>query len=151
MKTSRLDHLAFAASAGVQGADSAFLKAGPFGDPSALVSRPDDPLVKAWKQQAISQLTARAADADVGSLTTLYFEYLNGSEVVEANPDMALTYGAALRAIHSQFGLGETMNPFSETGLRGIESKMSQERIAAATRAADKIVTTWRAHRAIGR
>jgi hypothetical protein len=138
IRTSRLDHLDLAAKAGVMGADSAFLLEGPFGDPSALVSRPSDPLVMAWKQQAITQLTTQAANADVGSLINLYHGYLNGSNVVEKNPELALTYGRALREIFNQFkGLPASMNPYSEESLLRIESELSQDQVAAAAIAAN--------------
>jgi hypothetical protein len=147
IRTSRLDHLALAAKAGVTGADSAFLLEGPFGDPSALVSRPSDPLVMAWKQQAITQLTTQAVNADVASLANLYHGYLNGSSVVEKNPELALTYGRALREIYNQFkGLPASMNPYSEESLLRMESELSRDQVAAATIAANKIAATWRAH-----
>jgi len=67
-RQSRLDALAVAAQAGVSGAAVAFLDAGPFGDPSALKTRPDDPLVQAWKATATAQLQLAADAGDVGTL-----------------------------------------------------------------------------------
>ena len=58
-RQARLDYLAIALEAGVRGAAEAFLEAGPFGDPSALQTRPDDPLVKEWKATARAEWRVR--------------------------------------------------------------------------------------------
>ncbi len=141
IKTSRLEHLKIAAEAGVMGADSAFLNQGPFGDPSALLSRPDDPLVQAWKQQAIAYLTTQANNADQGSLTTLFYEYSVGSDVVAKNPTLALTYALALRKLNDQTeGLRDWPMQYSDSRLQGLEAGMSASQIDQAEAQANKIL-----------
>lgn len=51
MRSSRIDYLTTAARAKVSLAAIAFYREGPFGDPSALESRPNDPLVQEWKNK----------------------------------------------------------------------------------------------------
>jgi hypothetical protein len=99
-RQSRLDYLAVAARAGVPGAALAFAREGPFGDPSALRTRPDDPLVREWKAQAAA-LLARAAetDADFGTLMFLQDGSEGGSEVIDRNPQLAFRYGIAMGGI----------------------------------------------------
>lgn len=99
IKMSRLDHLAIAARAGVSGADGEFLRAGPFGDLGALKTRPDDPLVKAWRVEAEQLLRMHAEAGDVKSMLTLMQEYVGGGLVLDADPALALRYSHALSAI----------------------------------------------------
>ena len=98
IKMSRLDHLAIAARAGVSGADDAFLRVGPFGDRSALKTRPDDPLVKAWRLEAEQLLTAHAEAGDMISMLTLMQEYSYGG-TLDADPALALRYTYAVSDI----------------------------------------------------
>jgi hypothetical protein len=99
IKMSRIEHLAMAAKAGVRSADGAFLRAGPFGDPSALKTRPDDPLVVAWRRQAAEQLAAGARAGDVSSIVVLMSEYSGYGESLVADPLLALRYAYAMGLI----------------------------------------------------
>lgn len=91
------DDLAFAARAGVRGAAVAFEDAGPFGDPSALQTRPDDPLVQAWKATARAQMTQAAeAGTDLMTLNVWAAENFNGSDLTARNPALAYRYTTAL-------------------------------------------------------
>ena len=99
IKMSRLDHLAMAARAGVSGADDAFLRVGPFGDRSALKTRPDDPLVNAWRVEAEQLLTAHAEAGDIISMLTLMQEYSGYGETLNADPALALRYTYAVSEI----------------------------------------------------
>jgi hypothetical protein len=101
-RQSRLDYLAIAARAGVPRAALVFVKEGPFGDPSALKTRPGDPLVQEWKATANAQLRQAADTADMGALDYLTHNYRNGSEVVDPNPALAARYGMALGLIYGQ-------------------------------------------------
>jgi hypothetical protein len=152
IKTSRLDHIAIAAKAGVMGADGAFLEEGPFGDPSALVTRPGDPLVQEWKQQAVAFVTAQAQKADMGSLNTLLMQYRDGGNVVEKNPALALTYALALRQMTDQAGMYRGFaSPYSDEILQQMENGMPQREITAATAAATAISAVYRERRARAR
>jgi hypothetical protein len=101
-RQSRLDYLASAAKAGVSGAAVIFAAEGPFGDPSALKTRPGDPLVQEWKATANAQLMQAADAADMRALDYLMNNYRNGSEVVDQNPVLAARYGMALGLIYGQ-------------------------------------------------
>jgi hypothetical protein len=145
IKMNRLHHLTIAARARVPGADGAFLEEGPFGDPSALVSRPDDPLVKEWKQTAIELLTAQARNADWGSAAILLQQYSAGSAVVEKNPTLALTYLLALRDMGEEIHLYRDIpNPYGGAMLQEMKKGMSENDISAATTAASEILATYR-------
>lgn len=149
IKMDSIDHLAVAAQAGVMGADSAFMQAGPFGDPSALVSRPDDPLVVAWKAQALAYVTVRARDADMGSLMTLTAAYSSGNDVIAKDPALALAYAIAIHKIQEQFALPPgTLMPFNDTDLAWMEDGLSAQQIAAADADGAKIADVFRARRA---
>lgn len=149
IKRSRLDHLAVAAKADVMGADTAFLQEGPFGDPSALASRPDDPLVREWKQQAVAYLTNNAAGADVGSLTTLEFQYSVGSDAIAKDPAQALTYAMALHKLYDQMdGLRGTPMPYDEAQLQQMEAGMPAAQVSAAETASNAISEVYRRRRA---
>lgn len=73
----RLPLVENAARAGVPGAVTAWIEEGPFGDPSALEQRPDDPLVAAWVGQAIERVKAAAARGDVEAIIQLGLLSLN--------------------------------------------------------------------------
>jgi len=135
MRDSRLDHLAIAARAGVRGASIDFYDAGPFGDPSALVSRPNDPLVIQWKQQAIAQLHASADKGDLSSLGIMVMYRLGGNDLIQ-DPIRYRTYMTAWRTIIGSKGFSESHFPY--------EAGLSNEQIAQANEAADRIVRAFR-------
>jgi hypothetical protein len=102
-RQSRLDYLALAANAGVFGAAVNFANEGPFGDPSALQSRPDDPLVREWKATASAQLTQAAeAEADMGAILYLADAYANGGPLTGKNPLLAYRYLVARTLIEDE-------------------------------------------------
>lgn len=146
MKTSRLDYLETAAKAGVRGADLMFLEEGPFGDPSALASRPDDPLVRAWKRQAIAQVTAQANGGDMGTLFVMNLAYISGNEVVEKNSLLALSYGFALRQIYDQIGISRAPpSMVDDERLRWVGNGLTPDQIASAAAAGNDIAANFRA------
>ena len=100
MRQSRLDYLERAAQAGIPGAAMAQVNEGPFGDRTALTTRPDDPLVKEWKARVQERL-ARIADeqADVGVLSYLSAMRTVGSDVFDKDPAQAFRYGVATSLI----------------------------------------------------
>nr|WP_315398531.1 hypothetical protein [uncultured Duganella sp.] len=135
IKTSRLDHLAIAARAGVSGADDAFLRVGPFGDRSALKTRPDDPLVKAWRNEAEQLLTTHAEAGDVSSMLTLMQEYGGEGHTLDADPALALRYTVAVGDIFermlSRSGPGFA-NPYKSEVERATAVTMTPEQRAQA-------------------
>jgi hypothetical protein len=142
MKTERLVYLETAARAGVLGADLAFMRVGPFGDPTALQTRPDDALVVEWKKQALAQMEAQAAAGNVGSVMALMTEYQIRPEVWGRNPAQLLRYGTAMHDVFQQM-FGDTepsySNPLSEDVLKVMGQGLSAEQFAAAQAAGHEI------------
>lgn len=91
-RQSRLDYLTKAVKGGVPMAALSFATEGPFGDPSALETRPDDPLVKEWKVTATTQLNQAADSGDIATLIVWGFQLLNGSNLTPKNPVLGYGY-----------------------------------------------------------
>lgn len=92
-RQSRIDYLSIAAKAAVPGAAIDFLREGPFGDNSALTTRPNDPLVLEWKAVARVQLVSEAElGKDLAALDYLASEEFAGSKVFEKNVRLAYRY-----------------------------------------------------------
>ena len=142
----RLGYLATAAKAGVPGAATLFLSEGPFGDRSALRNRPDDPLVQAWKQQAIAQLTAQADDAELTSVSTLMMAYLRDGEVVRKDAPQAYGYLLALRMVYDDILAPGVSNPYQDEYWHWLQDELSPAQQAAATAKAQAIAAKFRQH-----
>jgi hypothetical protein len=130
MRQSRIDYLAFAAQAGVPAAVLEQIEQGPFGDRSALSTRPADPLVREWKARVQAQLFRLAEqDADVDALSYLSAALQIGNEVIDRDPVLAYRYGVAYGMI-----LGDLQGPDSVTGkLYGLDGSMTRETAAQLT------------------
>ena len=136
IKTTRFEHLAIAARAGVPGAGVEFLVAGPFGDANAVAMRPGDPLVQEWQKQAAEQLAASAKTGDFSSIAVLATEY-DGGKLLVQDPALQLRYAAAMSGIFDRIAqkAGQAIpNPFSEK-LEHDKQGLSPEAIAAALEA----------------
>lgn len=119
-RQARFDYLAVAVKAGVPGAAMAFAMEGPFGDPTALKTRPDDPLVREWKAAANAELR-RAADSgtDMDTLAFLAIVSAGGSDVVDIDPALQYRYGLAMGLVFAdRFGPDST---FAKTYAQGGE------------------------------
>lgn len=92
MRLSGIDYLAVAAKAGVAGAAVQMAYEGPFGDVSALTSRPDDPLVQEWKRTVMDQLTTSAEAGDMGALSYLWVGESTGNPLTGKNTALAYRY-----------------------------------------------------------
>lgn len=104
-RLARLDHLAVAIKAGVPGAAIAYAAEGPFGDPSALTTRPDDPLVRQWKATAGAELTRAAEAGEAGALVVWGIQNLYGSGLADKQPVLGYGYLLANGLIHAdRFG-----------------------------------------------
>lgn len=100
MRQSRIDYLAFAARAGIPAAAIAQVSEGPFGDRSAIKTRPDDPMVREWRAQVQDQLARIAEEqADIGVLSYLSAMRAVGSDVFDQDPALAYRYGVAMGLI----------------------------------------------------
>lgn len=142
----RLACLATAAKAGVPGAATLFLSEGPFGDRSALRNRPDDPLVQAWKRQAIAQLTAQADAAELSSVATLMMAYLRDGEVVQKDAPQAYGYLLALRQVYDDILAPGVTNPYQDEYWHWLQAELTPEQQAAASARAQAIVAKYRQH-----
>ncbi len=78
----------------VPGAALEFLSTGPYGDPSAIELRPNDPLVSKWRLQAIEYLLLAGRGGDVNAFAALSNIYQSGG-VAERNLELSLTYAVA--------------------------------------------------------
>jgi hypothetical protein len=142
----RLGYLASAAKAGVPGAATLFLSEGPFGDRSALRNRPDDPLVQAWKRQAIAQLTAQADAAELSSVSTLMMAYLRDGEVVQKDAPQAYGYLLVLRQVYDDILAPGVTNPYQDDYWHWLQAELTPEQQAAASARAQAIVAKYRQH-----
>lgn len=101
-RLARLDYLATAVKAGVASAAWMFAAEGPFGDPSALTTRPDDPLVREWKALAATQLNAAAGAGDVTALMLWGLQNLAGSDLTDKHPVLGYGYLLAVGLIEAE-------------------------------------------------
>jgi hypothetical protein len=108
-RQARLDHLAMAVKAGVPSAAWIFATEGPFGDPSALKTRRDDPLVQAWKATATAQLVRDAERGEPATLIAWGMEKLNGSDFTDKDSVGGYGYLLAFGMIQAdREGSGDT-------------------------------------------
>ncbi|PLY47497.1 hypothetical protein CSZ94_02160 [Janthinobacterium sp. ROICE36] len=142
----RLGYLATAAKAGVPGAATLFLSEGPFGDRSALRNRPDDPLVQAWKRQAIAQLTVQADEAELTSVATLMMAYLRDGEVVQKDAPQAYGYLLALRLVYDDILAPGVTNPYQDEYWHWLQNELTPEQQATARAKAQAIAAKYRQH-----
>ena len=142
----RLGYLATAAQAGVPGAATLFLSEGPFGDRSALRNRPDDPLVQAWKRQAIAQLTAQADEAELSSVSTLMMAYLRDGEVVQKDAAQAYGYLLALRMVYGDILAPGVTNPYQDEYWHWLQDELTPAQQAAAMAKGQAIAAKFRQH-----
>ena len=142
----RLAYLATAAKAGVPGAATLFLSEGPFGDRSALRNRADDPLVQAWKRQAIAQLTVQADEADLSSVATLMMAYLRDGEVVQKDAPQAYGYLLALRLVYDDILAPGVTNPYQDEYWHWLQAELTPEQQAAAAAKGQAIAAKFRQH-----
>lgn len=97
-----LDYLATAVKAGVPGAAWMHAVEGPFGDPSALTTRPDDPLVREWKATAATQLDTAAEAGDTTALMLWGLQKLGGSDLTDKRPVQGYGYLVAVGLIEAE-------------------------------------------------
>lgn len=130
-KTRRRDHLEKALEADVKGAAAAYLYDGPLGDQSAILTRPSDPLVIAWKERAVEKLERAASNGDKSTFLPLYQLYDDGP-LVSPNYYKALIYVVAIYELKSlEKGNLSEQKPKSLVRLEGM---LSDEEIRNATR-----------------
>jgi hypothetical protein len=139
MKRDRLAYLEKAVKGGAMGAAVAFIGAGPFGDPGALVTRPDDPLVKEWQKQASGYLVQGAHSGDLMALMHIHTH--DGAPGVQGvSPVLQHAAGIAMMRIMTAARNGQPgFNPFDEALLQPPKT-LGKDQLAAARAMADELV-----------
>ncbi len=142
MKMARIDYLERAARGGVDGALAELVEEGPFGDPTAFTTRPDDPLVKEWKARINGMLNEQAEQGYWSSLYQLFTGFWFGHPAIAADRQSALAYGMALRDIMVKLdGVPEQQAiPFNGPFLDEIGTGLTPDQKARAQARADAIV-----------
>lgn len=142
MRTGRIAWVERAARAGIEGALVALVEEGPFGDPSALQTRPDDPLVKEWKTHVTGLLGEQAGRGNWTGLYLLFTGFAFGNPALAVDRQSALAYGLALRDIVVRVdGLSEDQAiPFNGPFLDAVRAGLSREQQAQAAAQAAAIV-----------
>lgn len=150
MKMARIDYLERAARGGIDAALAAMVEEGPFGDPSALSTRPEDPLVKEWKARVNALLSGHAEQGYWSSLYVLFTGFWFGNPAIAADRESALAYGMALRDIMVRLdGMDEQdAIPFNGPFLDAVGAGLTPEQLAQAGRRAAAIVAQAAARRA---
>ncbi|MBD8626720.1 hypothetical protein IFT64_07230 [Oxalobacteraceae sp. CFBP 8753] len=150
-RLARLDYLATAVKAGVPGAAWMHAVEGPFGDPSALTTRPDDPLVREWKATAASQLDTAAEAGDTTALLLWGMQKLTGSDLTDKHPVQGYGYLVAVGMIDAQVAQPGDRSPqmFAEGSglLTALGGQLTQEQRAAAVAEARRIAAAAKARR----
>jgi hypothetical protein len=150
-RLARLDYLATAVKAGVPGAAWMHAVEGPFGDPSALTTRPDDPLVREWKATAASQLDKAAEAGDTTALMLWGMQKLTGSDLTDKHPVQGYGYLVAVGLIDAQVAQPGDRSPqmFAEGSglLTALGGQLTQEQRAAALAEARRIAAAAKARR----
>ncbi|MEG2902239.1 MAG: hypothetical protein RR983_18240, partial [Massilia sp.] len=150
-RLARLDYLATAVKAGVPGAAWMHAVEGPFGDPSALTTRPDDPLVLEWKATAASQLDTAAEAGDTTALLLWGMQKLTGSDLTDKHPVQGYGYLVAVGMIDAQVAQPGDRSPqmFAEGSglLTALGGQLTQEQRAAALVEARRIAAAAKARR----
>ena len=151
MRLSRIDYLAIAARAGVDGAAIKMAGEGPFGDPGALLVRPDDPLVREWKNEVVALLERAADDGDLDVLEYIAFQYANGNALFDKHPALAYRYGVATGLIYRDLlAAGDTLAAlYAPDGamMSGVGAALNAEQRAQELAAAMRIAELARARR----
>jgi hypothetical protein len=152
MRQSRIDYLTIAARAGIPGAAIAQVSEGPFGDRSALKTRPNDPMVQEWKAQVQEQLTRIAEEqADVGVLSYLSAMRMVGNDVFEKDPALAYRYGVAMGLIMQELvgADNEMARLYRPDGgmMQNAASSLTMQERAAQLAEAQRIADTARTRR----
>lgn len=95
VRLSRHEFLKRAYDGGERLAILSIAREGPFGDPSALQTRPDDPLVVQWKAWVRSEIVAQAEDGSFPAIGWLGMVTMMGNALFERDPRLAYRYGVA--------------------------------------------------------
>lgn len=129
----RLPLLEKAAKAGIPMAAIHLTSQGPWGDPSALTTRGNDPLVVEWKSRMETLIRIAADKGDLMAIFSLSEQYSTGVGVAERiDNELALTYATAFYSLY-EFTHGKQ----SEGALATIDSLRGKLKVEVATKATE--------------
>jgi hypothetical protein len=141
MRRSRYDYLRTAAYAGLPGAGSDWLRHGPSGGMDALRTRPDDPSVIEWKQQARALVIRDGDQGDINALQDLIAGYAGKTPIFDADPSQELAYAIAYKDVVDLLQLGmQISNQPTDAELKALAAKLSPEQVAWAKAKAEAII-----------
>lgn len=141
MRRSRYDYLRTAAYAGTPGVGSAWLRHGPSGDVEALRTRPNDPSVIEWKQQAIALVIRDGDHGDFNALQDLINGYAGRTPFFDADPSRELAYAIAYKEVVDLLELGTPVqNQPTDAELAALAANLSPEQVAWAKAKAGAIL-----------
>lgn len=127
---SRRQHMEVAAEAGVPQAALYLVQEGPFGDVTALDTRPDDPAVLAWRARMVDLFKLAASKGDVMSMQSLSNMYFDGVGIVDKpDPVLALQYQTAAQLVYKAQSGRNAIPPFLR---KRLTQSLTAEQIAAA-------------------
>ena len=141
MRRSKYDYLRVAAYAGTPGVGSAWLRYGPSGDVDALRTRPNDPSVVEWKEQATALVIRDGDKGDFDALQDLMNGYAGKTPFFDADPSRALAYAIAYKDVVDLLQLGPIQNQPTDAELDVLAAKLSPEQLAWAKAFAAAIVS----------
>jgi hypothetical protein len=140
MRRSKYDYLRVAAYAGTPGVGSSWLRYGPSGDVEALRTRPNDPSVAEWKQQATALVIRDGDKGDFNALQDLMNGYAGQTRFFNADPSRALAYAIAYKDVVDLLQLGPIQNQPTDAELDILAAKLSPKQVAWAKAFAAAIV-----------
>lgn len=125
----RLKYLERAAAAGVPHAALGLMREGPWGDPSAMYSRWDDPAVQAWLARSLELLKIAAAKGDLDTLDALaQLHQYGGALVKQPDPAAALMYATAYNIAYKRH-YGRDMSPNRQRALESLVARLPAEQV----------------------
>lgn len=130
----RVKYLRQAAEAGVSMAAIRLVEYGPWGDPTALATRPNDPAVLEWRHEMVGLIELAAGKGDYAAMDSLSTMYRTGSGLLgERDPGKALMYATAKWEAYRQ-ATGRT-SAFAAQEVSQLASALTPQAASAATAA----------------
>lgn len=130
----RVKYLEEAAEAGVPMAAVRLADEGPFGDPSALMTRADDPAVLEWRKHIGDLIKLAAEKGDYIAMLSLSNMYATGSGVLGVrDPMKALEYATAMWELQKK-ATGR-ISEFAEQSTKKLSEGLDAEQVERAKRA----------------
>ena len=111
----------------------------------ALRTRPNDPSVIEWKQQARALVIRDGDQGDFNALQDLMIGYAGTTPIFDADPSRELAYAIAYKDVVDLLQLGLPIaNQPTDAELKALAAKLSPEQVAWAKAKAGAIVAARR-------